>query len=317
MTLGQIIDRIFRLLRARLRLFLEIALVPSLTVAGVIAVAIGCVLLVVLPTVRGRNTSPDPRMIETIFAGAFLALLAFLPIFGLYAAAAACAVVRTNLGQAVSSAQCWGVAWQQRGRYIWLTFLLGLIVAAPVYASWGLCAGGLALAGLSSRPHTPPPLAFVLIPFAILLVIGSYVYMILMMLRYSLSFAACVLEDLPAAGAIRRSAVLTRGAKGRIFLVMLVMYAAGIAFNMLCEALIFLVGGVGALAASLVHVRAHSAVFLYFVLPLGILALIALFLAMVTLPYAGYSTALGILYCDQCFRVDGALPALTAADGQS
>ena len=44
-------------------------------------------------------------------------------------------------------------------------------------------------------------------------------------LRYSLAVPACVVEDLPAAQAIKRSIELSQGSRGRIFVLGLLVYA--------------------------------------------------------------------------------------------
>jgi hypothetical protein len=51
------------------------------------------------------------------------------------------------------------------------------------------------------------------------------VYALLMALRYSLSLAASVLEDLPARQAIRRSIELSKGSRARIFVLGLLISA--------------------------------------------------------------------------------------------
>ncbi len=53
----------------------------------------------------------------------------------------------------------------------------------------------------------------------------ALVYGVLMSLRYSLAMPACVVEDLPAAGAIKRSIDLSQGSRGRIFVLGLLVYA--------------------------------------------------------------------------------------------
>jgi uncharacterized membrane protein len=59
-------------------------------------------------------------------------------------------------------------------------------------------------------------LALVLLPWII--------YAIFMALRYSLSVPACVVENLKARKAIRRSTKLSKGARGRIFLLGLLIF---------------------------------------------------------------------------------------------
>jgi len=74
-------------------------------------------------------------------------------------------------------------------------------------------------------------LALVLLPWI--------VYVIFMALRYSLAVPACVVENLKARKAIRRSIELSKGARGRIFLMGLLIFI--IAFGLEVVAQSFLV----------------------------------------------------------------------------
>ena len=55
----------------------------------------------------------------------------------------------------------------------------------------------------------------------VFLLIGAVVYGIIMGLRYSLAVPACAVENLTARAAIRRSIQLTKGSRGRIFMLAL------------------------------------------------------------------------------------------------
>jgi len=61
----------------------------------------------------------------------------------------------------------------------------------------------------------------VLLPFFIL----AALYGAWMSLRYSLAVPACVVEELPATAAIKRSIELSLGSRGRIFVLGLLVYA--------------------------------------------------------------------------------------------
>ena len=73
-------------------------------------------------------------------------------------------------------------------------------------------------------PHAPPPdprkmVVFLASSVAFLfLLLGSLIYGIIMSLRYSLAVPACTVENLAARAAIRRSIQLSKGSRGRIFM---------------------------------------------------------------------------------------------------
>src|SRR5579863_8481946 len=96
-------------------------------------------------------------------------------------------------------------------------FFPALVIELVMFAGIGL---------MSLHKAQPNPIFIVLFPFLSFLQMAAMVVGVIVALRFSLAFPASVFEDLTAWQAIKRSGVLTRGAKGRIFLVLLVIYAA-------------------------------------------------------------------------------------------
>jgi hypothetical protein len=335
LTIGQLLDRVFRLLRIRWRLFAGMATVPGAAVVAIYLLEFVilfvsnpivrrlCRTILLLLTVRGPipTTYYQPlstfHLHPTFWNWAPFPLIGFalVPVFGLYAAASSCAVVRANVGAAVTAAQAWAAARKHAGRYVALVFLLGLIAFGPVYLLMGGSVGVFATLSRHTPAGAPPPLAaLALAPLFVLLFLGAYVYAVLMFLRYSVAFPVSVFEDSSALASLRRSAALTRGAKRRIFVVLLVIYAATGALVMVCEVVFVVIGGLGVLAATSGHLTLHSPLVLFLALPAGLLVALLVLLAVIALPYAAYSTALGVIYCDQYFRTHGALPAPGAAE---
>ena len=122
-----------------------------------------------------------------------------------------------------------------------------------------------------------------------LLFLGAVVYAILMGLRYSLAVPACVVEDLKARQAIRRSIELSKGARGRIFLLALLALAVQMGLVLITQ-LFFIV-------ATFKH---HG------VLPAEIRALQQI-VAFFTNTFVGpiYATGLTLFYYDQRVRNEG------------
>jgi hypothetical protein len=313
MTLGQVLERVFGLLRANLRLFVSLASVPGLAILAIMALAGVLVVVAVAPHLHDTSRLPNTSQFAWIAIPVFFSYLAIFPVFAFYAAASSFAVVQTNLGCAVTWSQAWGAAWDRRGRHLWLMFLVALIAGGPVYAASGVLLVMSPLLGLTSSSGAASPAFFLVLPFFVLLIFGLQIYALFAFLYLCLAFPASVMENLPAAVALRRSVALTRGARGRIFVVLLVIYAASYVVTLACMLVFFLVLAVAALFGSVLRLTLHSPAFLFFVFPLGLIGLAAIFLVMTALPYAGYSTALGVIYCDQRARQDGALNALPAA----
>jgi hypothetical protein len=300
-------------------LYLGLALVPTASALTAVAIFAGLVLLSLLPNLHEGRVPQNLWFLLWLVPPALFLYFAVFVVYAIYSAAVSYAVVRTHRGQTVTIAEAWAVAWQRGKRYVWLMFLLMLILAGPIYLVLGVLGSIGAIFAFSAAHANPvaPFLLFALSPMFMLLNLGAQVYMVLMFLRFGLAVPASVMENLPAAEALKRSVALTRGAKGRIFVVLLVMYAASFVLIMACEIVVFVVFGIGAFIATLMGAGLHSPAVLFFFAPFALLLLLIVVLALIALPYVGYTTALGVLYCDQKERLDVEAAVAQTAPGTS
>jgi hypothetical protein len=185
--------------------------------------------------------------------------------------------------------------------------LRSLIISGPILVLAVVVGGGILLATRGGSTDSGSLALFLLIPLGILGYIGFFVYAVLMMLRLSLAFTACVHEGIPASQAIRRSGVLTRGAKGRIFLVSLVMYAIGSAALMVLYAIGMVAVAVGMVAGA--GGMDHPSPLMIGVGGVFGLMMLGLVFVWWALQMAAYSTAFAVIYRDQCLRTSGLTPA--------
>jgi hypothetical protein len=77
-------------------------------------------------------------------------------------------------------------------------------------------------------PHIDPSKAIEMLTSMLVLMpvfAGTVIYGVFMWLRYSLAMPACVVEELTTRQAIRRSIELSKGSRGRIFVLWLLVYA--------------------------------------------------------------------------------------------
>ncbi len=302
-TFGQILDRTYRLMRTHMRLFLGIAAVPSAAIILAFAAVLGFMLISIASQLGGSTATPP-----VFHAGFWVALVSIYVIsplvYALYMPAASYAATQADLGVTVTFLQAYGVAWRRFGRFLWLMILCFLIVMVPlavVVALVGL--GALLLHNVMS-----PEVMFLLIPVFVLLYLAYAVYCVLILLRFALVYPACVAEELTAWASLKRSAKLTQGAKGRIFLVLLLVYAITYVVTMACVLVLFVLAGLVALVAILAHVSQGSPAF-YILIGLGVLGYLLSIAISILVTYAAYATALAILYNDQRLRKDGLLPA--------
>jgi len=296
LTFGQILDRIFHLMRTHLKLFIGIASVPAVAVLLFTAAMMSFVAKMTWEQMAGNPTLPPVLL---------------LLVYALYLPAAIHAAVRADLGVAVTFREAYRVAWSRFGRYLWLMILWTLYLVVPIAVVVAAIGIPTALmfhaAGTASSSSFP----FFLIPIIVLLYLGIIVYSILITLRFALAYPACVEENLTAWAALRRSAQLTRGAWGRIFLAILVVYAAVYAVQIVCMLVLGLVASLVALGAMMAHVTAGSPAF-FILVGLGVLGYVLTIVVTALLVYSALTTALAVLYHDQRLRKASTSPAPAA-----
>jgi hypothetical protein len=307
-TIGQILDRTYRLMRSHFWLLVGIAAIPSLLLMMVVAAMEA---FVWIPMLKQWPKPPDPQAMLHLFNPAIMipvmvvVTLLSVAIASIYLAAGCYASISADAGVRVTITQAYGIAWSQAGRFMWLMVLVYLCAGLPILLVEGVVLSGASM--FASGHISASPALFLLVPLVVLLYIAAIVYGLLMGLRLSLAFPACMAENLNAFAAIKRSFQLTPGAKGRIFLVILVVYAALYAGILILEVLVALLAIVGVLVAVVLHV--HIAAPWNYVglggLGVCVFAVIILF---ISLTYAAMTTALAVLYHDQRLRKDGRPP---------
>jgi hypothetical protein len=307
MTVGQILDRVYRLLRANFKLFVGIAAMPPLAFFGLLAVIAAAASPFLIRLMANPSRSDALPIVGVVSVMMVLFLPIHFIIFGLYSAAASDAAVRTDRGETVSFRQAYATAWKHAGRYLLLVLIIYLVCFGPALLMELLAGIGMALA--TSHPTQASPAFMVLLPLVFLLFAAAMIAGLIVALRFSLSFPASVTENLPPLAAMKRSSVLTRAAKARICLVMLVVYAATYLMMMLVECGVMLVGVVGFFAWSGLHVHPPAPV-IWLLAGCGILAIISLITLFSAFSWAGYATAFAVIYNDQRARVDGVAPSI-------
>lgn len=311
MTLGEILDRTYRLMLVYWRVFVGLGAVPAVAVGAMMIAAIAWWIISFWPQIFAQP-GELPHMpifpIVLFFASSLIAI----PVYALYLPAAMHAATQANLGVKVGFGEAYAVAWQQYGRYLWLMVLLIVYIAGPFYVAGSLIGGGAWLMVRGAEPGSIPTGIFMLIPVAMLSYFGFLVYAVLMMLRFAVAFPASVVENLPARAALRRSTTLTCGGRGRIFLVMLVVYLVTYAASMVIMSVLGGIVSLGALAAMNAHITAGSMEF-YVLIGLGAIAYLLSMAIYAGFTYAAMNTAIAVIYHDQRWRKDGVTPAALPA----
>jgi hypothetical protein len=303
MTFGQILDRTYRLMRSQLKLFIAVSTVPAVAMVLMMALIFA---IAFIPIFSQLPKQPDPeQMFHFLLPSMIFIMPLSLMIFALYLAASIHAAMQANLGITITFREAYGVAWKRIGRYFWLMLLIYIIAFLPMLVIELVMFAGM---GLLTAGHTAlSPGYFFLIPLEALLFIAALVYGVIIAMRLSLAFPASLAEDLTAYAALRRSGQLTQGAKGRIFLVLLVIYALGYAAEMVGIIVLGAVIGIGALAMAACGVQMPSVAGIIGIV-LASLCFAAFLYLWTALLWSAFSTALAVLYHDQRLRKDGLLP---------
>lgn len=304
-TFGQILDRVLRLMRANWRLFVWIGLVPG---AGVIAyygvmIAAFFPILKTLLLHQGQTLGFSLKAMAGPAAAYVLGIVLMVLVFSLYEPAAVYTALELNNGRPVTFGKAWGVAWGNAGRYVWLAILRALIVMLPLAIFGGLIVGTVGLSLARGRGGMDPSMMAVILPLFMLLYIAWTVYTVLVMLRLVLAVPASVAENVRAWQALRRSNQLTRGAKGRIFLLGLLIYAIAYAAFLVAEAIIFFLGAMVALVGMVLHLA--MAPWGYAGIGVGALVFACAYLFWIAAAAGAFSTMFAVVYDDQRTRLEG------------
>lgn len=291
LTLGEILDRTAELYRTHFLLFAGIA---SLY-AGVLLVL--SLIQIGIQEILRANHMASQLVWETVLGGLLMAPLIMIAA-GIAVAANNRAVSWVHLGYPATISAAYRSILPRLGRYLWLMFMTACIVWLPCLALYG---GYMVFVMLYARPHgllaqtptTRDPAALLIFGLVTVgfcfLVLGGIIYAVLMGLRYSLAVPACVIEDLKARSALRRSVELSKGSRGRIFLLALLVVAVQVGLGLITQ-LFFIVA----------TFRHHG------VLPAGIRVLQQL-VAFFTNTFVGpiYATGFTLFYYDQRVRKEG------------
>lgn len=261
LTLSEILDRTFTVYRSRFWLFSGIA-----ACGGVVMLIFQIVQLWVQHGIRARPTQGAVAVSALI---SIVSLLVLFLVYGIQQAATVHALTAVYLGRPVtigesmkSTKQHWFryvviAAWQY-GSFIWLPFVL--MVPAVIFA--------ILLAGRSPLGITVAIVLGVLIGLPGAIVLG---------MRNLLAVHAAVDEHRKLRDAMRRSKQLAKGAKGRIFVVLLIWIVLYLVVGVVQSPMLFMVeaairrGGEAIVAQSvmlLVGFLGHAVVF-----PVGLIGL--------------------------------------------
>lgn len=228
MSTGQVLDRTFNLYRRNFVLFFGIATVPP-----ALMLVMQLLPLAIAPLARTQSAFAASAAIGA-FVGVIVFFVAWILGYSVAQAATVFAVSAVHLDRQTSISESYS---RVRGRYgrvlnvvisIFIRafggFVLLVIAAGAVAGGIGRAAGGGGAAGAM--------LMLLIMPLVIAAgFVGLYFF-----LRYAVAVQACVLEDIKARAALARSVQLTKGDRGRIFVI---FFLTGVLNYILAIALVY------------------------------------------------------------------------------
>ena len=292
LTLGEILDRTAELYRNNF-----------LLLAGISSVYAGVLLVLGLVQVGAQRAFSAMHMNTGIIAAAVIGIvlmfLVSLVCGGVAVAANTRAVGWLHLGERASINAAYRAVLPRTGRYVWLLTIIYFLAWFPcvlIYAAYAVLLFHYVRTTGMLNAHAAPAIeqktALMLLGASVgfvVLLVAFGIYGIIMSLRYSLAVPACTVENLTARAAIKRSISLSKGSRGRIFMLGVLTIVIQIGLAALTQGFFILSG-----------IR-HKGM-----LPLWMSVLQQL-LAFLTNTFVGpiYATGFTLFYFDQRVRKEG------------
>jgi len=226
LSLGELLDRTFRLYRNHFLLFVSIMAIPAAfsIPANVLLLTFQGSIMNAAATVPGKPpVMPSPQMLIGVFGGYFVFIIIFAIVYWIAVAAATSAVADVYLGRACtvrgSYARIRGKFWRLIGVFINIALrIVGLLLLVI-----GIFVGGIAAIGALFGGGRGSPIFAVLFGIGLLFAyVAGLAFCVYFALRYAVAIPVLMVENQGVFAAIRRSVSLTRGRRGQIFLALLV-----------------------------------------------------------------------------------------------
>ena len=292
LSLGEILDRTAEIYRKNFILL-----------AGISSFYSGILLLLGLVQVVVQHEFSAVHMNAGLIAAAVIGIIALVLVGlvcgGMAVAANTRAVGWLHLGEPASIGAAYRAVLPRTGRYVWMLTIIYFLAWFPcvlVYAAYAVLVLHYVRSMGLMDPHPAHPLdpssAMIILGGSIVfivLLLAFAIYGIIMSLRYSLAIPACTVENLKARPAIKRSIQLSKGSRGRIFMLGLLVVVIQFGLAGLTQGF-FIVAGI----------KNHG------ILPLW-MSVTQQFIAFLTNTFVGpiYATGFTLFYFDQRVRKEG------------
>jgi hypothetical protein len=294
MTLGEILDRTAQLYRRNFLLFAGVAALPIAAMVGLVAVAaifgvaIGVAAKSSMPT--SLATGAAAIVIVLLVVPLYIAIYVF-SIGGLTQAA-----VSVHRGEKLTIRAALASVKPHFWRYLGFLFLQIIVVALVPAVIAGALAGPLIYLASRTGAGIATGAAMGLVIF--LVVAAAAGVIVWLALSCSMGFAVCVVEDRPAWDSLMRAMKLSKGTRGRIFVMFLLVAALALAASTISYIVSLMVIAVSSAVGNGAQYAAIGAVIA------GVLQIVVSFGVQSLLTPVSW-IALVLFYYDQRIRTEG------------
>ena len=246
LSAGEVLDRTFQVFRSHFTMFLGMA-----TIAAGIQTA-GSALYVTGTRYALRHGYGHALAAIWTSSGSLINLCVSLLAFSVVFAAMARAVFSLYLGQTTGISQAYREIWPHWFRYVRLSVTAGFLALWPALLVVGGFIVEIALAP-KIKSATTATTAATMFGFTALEMLVAAPICIWLLCRLALCSAACVIEDLKVRASLKRSVMLSKGLRWRIFLLLLLVYVVQVIVVMvlMTPTFVFLVRAHGQLSMGL------------------------------------------------------------------
>jgi hypothetical protein len=228
-TLGEILDRTAQIYRLNFWLFAGVAALPIGAICAVTAIG-GSLLGAAAVTFRSTNLE-SPAAIAILASILLIAVPVYIGAAVFSSAGLTEAAASTSRGEKITIRGAFAKVRPRFWSYLWFIFLQGIVVALIPMAIAGVFAGPLIYLVSRTGSGLAAGAAVGLVVFFSLAAV--FVIFVWRALEYSIGLPVCVVEQKPAWASLERARSLSKGTRGRIFVMFLLVLALAMAVSMI------------------------------------------------------------------------------------
>jgi hypothetical protein len=299
LTLGEILDRTVQLYRRNFLLFAGISTLPAAFMVLAFG-GIGILLSTQSASLKSGGQQGAIVLVLVLIAALLIGIPLVLAMFSLALGASNYAVLHASRDEKVTIRASYGYAFRHFWRYLGILFMQALLAfVVPYLVFLAIFTVGSILATLLAKSGTGTALQGLFIFLLVILVIALMVACIYLWLRFSLAFAASVAEDKKIWPSMERSSQLSKGTRGRIFVMFLLVSVLSLTISFALLIPMFILIAVVMQKSLTGPTPPPMFLILIETANLGVSFLVRAFVMPI------YSTALLLFYYDQRIRLEG------------